>query len=122
MEVMNREASLESRSGEPSLLADQTTVYFIDKLLYQIEKVKPPFSCRKPAAKVELGESKVLFWVGSHGDFKEEKEVRFSCEDGKGLKKRRRENRRQKRDMVSFLLVNGDVNCEEGKLKLCKVF
>lgn len=91
VDVMTREASLERKSGEPSLLADQTTVC---KLLYQTEKVKPFFRARKPAAKVELGESRILPWVGSHGDFKEEKEVRFSCDDGEGLKKRIREKRR----------------------------
>lgn len=62
-------------------LADQTTVVVVvvgsDKLWYQTEKVKrfQEFGFgRNPAAKVELGERRILFWFGRHGESEEEKD------------------------------------------------
>lgn len=58
-------------------LADQMTVVGSDKLWYQTEKVKRfrEFGFgRNPAAKVELGERRILFWFGSHGESDEEKD------------------------------------------------
>lgn len=60
-------------------LADQMTVVVVgsDKLWYQTEKVKRFRELgfgRNPAAKVELGERRILFWFGRHGESEEEKD------------------------------------------------
>ena len=57
----------------------------------------------KPAAKTELGERRIWFLVGSHGEFELLKEERVSgccwAEDG-GRFERRREMRKERRRMV----------------------
>lgn len=62
----------------------------------------------KPAAKTELGERRVRFWVGSHGEFELLKEERVSgccwAEDG-GRFERRMEKRKERRRMVVVDMV-----------------
>ena len=57
----------------------------------------------KPAAKTELGERRIWFLVGSHGEFELLKEERVSgccwAEDG-GRFERRMEKRKERRRMV----------------------
>ena len=64
-------------TGE-SALADQTSVC-AEMLWYQIEKIKRfgvDVDGQNPAAKTELGERRIWFWLGLHGESEEEK---FCC-------------------------------------------
>ena len=74
LEVMVKEA--DDRTGEFQL-ADQTMVWSSERFEYQIEKMKrfgEVGDGRKPAVKVELGERRVRFLDGFHGDSAMEKE------------------------------------------------
>lgn len=74
-----------------------------ERLWYQTEKTKRLrrlSAGRKPAAKVELGEMRIWFWVGVHGEFEEEnEEIFFGCcwdEVNSGLKRKIRKKKKKK--------------------------
>lgn len=63
----------------------------------------------KPAAKTELGERRIWFWVGSHGEIEllKEERVRGCCwaEDG-GRFERRMEKRKERTRAVVVVVVD----------------
>lgn len=63
---------MESVAVDPTGLVDQTTAFWEMLLAYQMEKLKKfgvAGKRRKPAAKTDFGERRVLFhWVGVHGE------------------------------------------------------
>lgn len=105
--VMTRVA--EGANGDFGL-AVQTTELGAEMLWYQTEKLKRLGELgrlRKPAAKREFGERRVLFcWDGVHGESLEEKELSCWAEEGgrfERMKARRME--RRKVDMVVVSLI-----------------
>lgn len=93
-------------------LADQTMLC-VEMLKYQTEKTKRLESLgngRKPAAKRELGERRMRFWVGLHGDWEIEKAEKLRgfggwAAAGDVKKRRKMAERATARDMVG----NGEV-------------
>jgi hypothetical protein len=54
---------------------------------------------------VELGERRILFCIGSHGESEEEKDVMFCCRwdvDGEGFDSRRKAKKRKKGAIFFF--------------------
>ena len=103
--VMAKEAVAESPRGTPFTLKDQMIVFSV-KLLYHTEKVNllELFTCRKPAAKVEFGETRVMFCVDRHGELEEVKLVSCCAEDNERVERRTR-TKAIKRDMVLLFWV-----------------
>lgn len=126
MRVMTKAA--ERLTGE-RWLADQTTLS-VEMLKYQTEKTKRLElfgSSRKPAAKRELGEKRMRFWVGRHGDWdieKAEKLVGFggswaAAGDRGDVKKKKKRRRRMERGVAAKDMVTEIFGCRKqwGDLK-----
>jgi len=57
---------------------------------------------------VELGERRILFCIGSHGESEEEKDVMFCCRwdvDGEGFDSRRKAKQRKKGTIFIFFFL-----------------